>query len=1044
MICTTCGHDNAPDARFCSSCGAPIGGEAPSREVRKVVTVVFIDLVDSTVLGGRLDPESLRRVMSRYFDAMQAIVERHGGTVEKFIGDAIMAVFGIPAVHEDDALRAVRATVEMAHELVRLNLDLERDYGVQLETRAGINTGEVVAGEASARQKLATGDAVNVAARLEQAAEPGAILLGDKTYQLAGDSLRAERLEPLPLKGKSDPLPAWRLIELLPEVPAFTRPIAAPFVGRTNELAALEHAFQTAAREGVCTLATIVGPPGIGKSRLARQLIAAVAGKARVVIGRCLPYGEGITYWPLAEIVRQVAGTDPRGGLEELVAQTDRSSLVVARISGAIGVLDDAGTGSPDETAWAFRKLFEALAERRPLLVVVDDIHWAEPTLLDLFEYLVTFSSGAPILLLCMARPDLFELRPSWAAPRTNTTIVPLAPLSGHEAQSLFNGLAQQDELSDLAKSRIVEAAEGNPLFLEQMVAMQSEHPMQELILPPTIQALLAARIDRLDPDERAVLERASVEGRMFHRGAVSALLPEHARRGIATQLMSLIRKEFLRPDQTLFPGDDGFRFNHILIRDAAYEAMPKQLRAEMHERYADWLEERIRADDTVYEEILGYHLAQAYRYQAEVSSIGGRGPALASRAATHLAAAGRLAAARLDPSAVSLLDQAVQLLPADDARKGIVLLELADSLYEAGEPHRADEAQTEAIEVCENGGDMALMLQARLRRAKYRFTTGFRAPTAEQLLQEAERGVAAFERSMNDRALALALHVMGDAYWSLGRMAAALDVSERSLLHAERSGDSHLVDACTMYVFQAMVLGPTPLGETLARAQALCQVLSAHRIFEWDGEINNAWALGLLGRFDEARVALAGAELILQDLGSDRELAGFWYVTGMVAWLEGDLLAAEAKVKEAFVAWELRGEVRNASTTATELARVVYELARYDEAFELTERAREMTFPDDVEAQISWRGPRARILARRGALDEARALVREARGMAEGTDLLSLQGDVAMDQAEVARLGERIEESAAAASQALRRYERKGSIVMARRARDFLRELRA
>jgi class 3 adenylate cyclase/tetratricopeptide (TPR) repeat protein len=1042
MICATCGHDNAPDARFCSDCGVPIGDDHPSREVRKVVTVVFTDLVDSTGLGERLDPESLRRVMSRYFDAMQAILERHGGTVEKFIGDAIMAVFGIPAVHEDDALRAVRAAVDMADELVRLNEELGRDYGVRLEIRAGINTGEVVAGETSARQKLATGDAVNVAARLEQVAGPGTILLGDETYRLARDSVLAERLQPLTLKGKSEPLHAWRMIELLPEVSAFTRAIAAPFVGRTEELAALEQAFQTAVRDAVCRLATVVGPPGIGKSRLARELIAAVAGKARVVVGRCLPYGDGITYWPLAEIVRQIAGADPQQRLAELVAESDRAPLVVARITGAVGALDGAGAGSPEETAWAFRKLFEALARRRPLVIVADDIHWAEPTLLDLLEYLVSFSSGAPILLLCLARPDLFDLRPSWAAPRPNTTIVPLAPLSGAETQSLVNGLVQQDELSNLARSRIVEAAEGNPLFVEQMLAMQSEDPAQEVVVPPTIQALLAARIDRLDPDERSVLERASVEGRMFHRGAVAELLPEQARRGIGAQLMSLIRKEFLRPDRTLFPGDDGFRFNHILIRDAAYGAMPKQLRAEMHERYADWLEQRIQGDDTDYEEILGYHLSQAYQYQAELGSIGDRGPALASRAVKHLTAAGRRASARLDPSAVTLLDQAIRFLPADDADRGTILLELADSLYEAGEMHRADEALTEAIRVCESSGDMALSQQARLKRGQYRFTTGFEAPTAAQLLKQAASSIEVFEQPTNDRALALAFHVMGDAYWSLGRMAAALEVSERSLPHAERSGDSHLVDACTSYVFQTMVLGPTPLEETLARAEGLCQILFAHRIFEWDCAVNNAWALGLLGRFNEARAALAGAEQILRDLGSSRELASLWYVAGMVAWWEGDLLVAEAKVREAFDAWYRRGELRNAGTTATELARIVYDLVQYDEAYGLTGRAREMTFSDDLEAQISWRGPRARVLARRGAFEEAGALVREARGMVEGTDFLNLQGDVAMDLAEVSRLAGRIDEAASAAGEALRRYERKGSIVLASRARDFLREL--
>ena len=283
---------------------------ARADERRKVVTVLFTDLVGSTSLGEGLDPEAVRRVMSRYFDAMRAVVERHGGTVEKFIGDAIMAVFGIPTLHEDDALRAVRAAAEMGDALAELNVTLEREQKIRLTTRTGVNTGEVVAGDAAARQQLATGDAVNVAARLEQAAGPGEILLGETTYRLVRENVRAEEVEPLELKGKSLPLAAWKLLEVLPDVPAFTRPIATPFVGRDEELASLRAAFDQAAREETCVTATIVGLPGIGKSRLARELIGA-ADDARVLVGRCLPYGEGITYAPLAEMVRQVAGSDP-------------------------------------------------------------------------------------------------------------------------------------------------------------------------------------------------------------------------------------------------------------------------------------------------------------------------------------------------------------------------------------------------------------------------------------------------------------------------------------------------------------------------------------------------------------------------------------------------------------------------------------------------------------------------------------------------------------------------------------------------------------
>ena len=1007
-------------------------------EVRKIVTIIFCDVIGSTRLGEEHDPEALRSVMSRYFESMRVVIERHGGTVEKFIGDAVMAVFGVPQVHEDDAIRAVRAAAEMQEALAALSTELEAESGITIEARIGVNTGEVVAGDAETRQQMVTGDAVNVAARLEQTAQPGEVLLGDATYQLACNFVRASRLEPLSLKGKRDPLPAWKLTELLPDASVLARVPAGPFVGRSDELTLLQLAFESAVLDRECRLATIVGPPGIGKSRLASEFTSSISTRSRVVMGRCLPYGDGITYWPLAEILRQVFGDEPDQGLAEVVAGREYSPLVIARIKGAVGAPAGVGAGSPEETAWAFRMLFEVLAGPAPLVIVVDDIHWADPILLDLLEYLVAFSSGFPILILCTARPDVYDARPSWAAPRASSTVVSLNPLTDREAASLVDRLAQDDQLNDRLRSRIVEAAEGNPLFVEQMLAMQSDDPRHELSVPPTIQALLAARIDLLSSDERSVLQCASVEGRVFHRGAVAALLPDHIRPGLGAQLMSLIRKEFLRPGRSLFPGDDGFRFNHMLIRDAAYEATPKQIRADMHERYADWLEQRIDEDVVEREEILGYHLSRAHDYRGELGLPGDGGATLAKRAAAHLEVAGRQAANRLSPAAITLLEQAASLLPLNDPTRGRILVELAESLYDLGEMERADLALGEAIEVCTSGGDIALAQHARLRRASQRFNTGIEPPSPEELLAEAGRSIDVSEQHQDDRALAYAFRVMGGAYWALGRMEAALEVSERALQHAQRVGEAKLVDDCTSYVFQTIMLGPTPLSEVLTRAEGLCQILSAYRIFAWDCEIYRAWALSLLGRFGDARAALAKVEDLVKNFESTRETAGVSWIIGIVAWCEGDQLA-EAKLREAFDSWDRRGEKRNAATTATELARVLYDQARYDEVQALTERAQEMLIMDDLEVQIPLLGLQARLLARRGAFEDADALVEDARRMAEATDFLNLQGDAAMDAAEVARLAGNTEESTAAASDALTCYERKGSVVPANRARIFI-----
>ena len=405
---------------------------------------------------------------------------------------------------------------------------------------------------------------------------------------------------------------AWRLLGLRPAAPAFGRPVASPFVGRAGELDQLRRAFDVTVQDASCSLVSVVGPPGIGKSRLAREAIELFTREARVLVGRCVAYGEGITYLPLAEVVREVAGADPEQALEDLMANVERGPIAARLIAGVIGANDT--PGSPEETAWAFRRFFETLAETQPLVVAIDDIHWAEPTLLDLIEYVLGFSSGAPILLLCLARSDLFDTRPSWAAPRLRASLVPLSPLSQSESEALVAGLIDGGEVAPGLRDRIVRAAEGNPLYVEQMLAMLADDPdaVGETV-PPTIHALLAARIDRLEPGERAVLQCASVEGRLFHRSAVTELLPKGQTEGLGGALLALTRKELLRPDRSLFAGDDGFRFNHVLIRDVAYASMPKELRADLHVRLASWLEARDGEHLTGHEELVGYHLEQAY-----------------------------------------------------------------------------------------------------------------------------------------------------------------------------------------------------------------------------------------------------------------------------------------------------------------------------------------------------------------------------------------------------------------------------------------------
>ncbi len=499
--------------------------------------MLFCDLTGSTAIGDRTDPEALRALMNRYYDAARAVLERHGGTVEKFVGDAVMAVFGIPTASEDDALRAVRASVELR--------DLVHELG--LEARIGVNTGAVVAGEGGT---LVTGDAVNVAARLEQSAGPGEILLGDDTLRLVRDAVETARLE-LAVKGKADPLGAHRLVALDSSAAGVTRRLDAPLVGRERERERLHSDFEEVIATRDCRLFTLIGPAGVGKSRLVADFLERIGETATLARGRALSYGDGITYWPLVEMLLQL-GIEP--------GEAIRSS-------------------APD-TQLATRALLERVAEQGPLVLVLDDLHWAEPPMLDLVEHIADWSRGRPIFLLCIARLELLDVRPAWGGGKLNATSVVLEPLDDAVAATLAGRLLDGVELDPATLAQILETAQGNPLFLEEMAGLAREAGGR-VDVPATIHALLQARLDTLGVEERTVIERGAVEGQVFHRGAVTALAPEQERACISGQLLSLVRKEVVRPDRTQIPGDDAFRFRHLLIRDTAYESLPKAVRAD-------------------------------------------------------------------------------------------------------------------------------------------------------------------------------------------------------------------------------------------------------------------------------------------------------------------------------------------------------------------------------------------------------------------------------------------------------------------------------
>ena len=1012
------------------------------REARKTVTVVFTDVAESTRLGGRLDPESLRRVMSRYFETASRALERHGGRVEKFIGDAVMAVFGVPSAHEDDALRAIRAVAELHRAVEALNDDLEREQGVRIALRSGVNTGEVVAGDASAGQMLVTGDAVNVAARLEQAAAPGEILLGEATRRLVGEGVRVEEVGLLALRGKEDGVLSWRLLEVVEAARVFARRLDSPLVGRERELDGLRQAFDRASEERAPYLFTLLGAAGIGKSRLALEFASVVSDRARVLSGRCLPYGDGITFWPLAEIVGELVGAD--GDIAAALARhvADEEARRVA--DGVASLLGRAeGSVGAEESFWAVRKLFEGLAQDRPLVVTFDDLHWAEPTFLDLVDHLADWSRDAPVFFLCLARPDLLEKRPTWAGGKLNATSMLLRPLSEHESNELIDHLAETGELSAAMRGRIADAADGNPLFLEQMLALLDEEGQADgdVDVPPTIQALLAARLDRLAYEERAAIERAAIVGKRFWTGAVASLSAEEERATVAPTLQLLARKDLIRPDSSAVPGEEGYRFRHQLIRDAAYGGIPKEARADLHERFVGWIEERAGERIVEVEEIVGYHLETAFRYRRELGPLDEHGQGLAARASERLAAAGRRALARGDASAAAvLLERAASLLPGPAPGSEALLVELGSALVVAGQFARADAVLADAIRAASAAGNRGLELHGLLERA---FLHALTDPTgsSDDLRREVEQAIPALEELGDHLGLAKAWRRLADVHWLTNRWDEQEHALERAIDHAERAGDEREAAGARMRLPMALYYGATPVADASARAEGILEREERTRMVQSTALVCLGGLRAMSGRFGEARELVSCGRALAEELGLRVWMGGFSLVASDVEMLADDPAAAEEELRRGYTLLESIGERGLLARVAAGLARALLELGRDEEAGRLTEVSEGLASAD-IASQISWRAVRGRVLAARGQLAAGEALVREANELARSTDDVNREGRILLDLATVLVLRDRPDEAIAVVERALRCFERKGNSVSAKRARVLREEL--
>ncbi len=1057
-ICPSCGEENSDRARFCQACATPLAESAPPLETRKVVTVLFTDVTGSTALGEQLDPEPLRRVMNRFFEAMKGAVERHGGVVEKFIGDAVMAVFGIPRLHEDDPIRAVRAPADMQHALDRLNADLQAERGVTLAIRTGVTTGEVVAGDPSAGQRLVTGDTVNTAARLEQAAGPGEVLIGEPTYRLVRDAIEVEPARPLDLKGKAERVPAYRLISVSPGAEAHARRLDSPMVGRDRELRLLTEALDRAVSERTCHLFTLLGPAGVGKSRLVLEFLQRVSASATVLPGRCLSYGEGITFFPLAEVVREAAGIaeddspdQARHKIEQALLETDQTQTIASGIADLLGLTDQ--PVAAEDANWAVRNFLEALAQTRPLVVVFDDVHWAEPAFLDLVEHVADWSRDVPILLLCVARPELLDLRPGWGGGKMNATSILLEPLGPEQATELIDNLLGSQGLPTQARTRILEAAEGNPLFVEEMLGVLvddglliredgrwvASEEVERIAIPPTIQLLLAARLDRLDAEERAVAERASVEGKVFHRGAVMRLSPDRDRQEVPSRLLALARKELIRPDRATFAGEDAFRFRHLLIRDAAYRGMPKEARAELHERFADWLAEQAGERLPEYEDILGYHLEQAYRYRQDLGPVDGAARTLATRAAAALASAGRRAVARDDHhAAAGFFRRAIELTPEGASGRAELGYELALEVYETSDFREAEELLIEVIDEARRTGDRRSEARAGALHALVLSTTDPTVTTREALDQATE-AMGTLEQLGDEVGAVRAMAIVGFLTFVLGHVDEALSIDRAHLERAKRTGALPEIRIAVQGITGALYYGSTPAREALEEIERLTPLVADSPAATAEALRQQPGLYAMLGRFDEARRAADRTSALMKELGIRFRLAGLAFWIGPMHMLAGEFEEAERVFRESIEIFEGLGDKGFISTLVVELAEALMAQGRIDEAEALAERGRALSAKDDIVTQIGWRRAMAKVLAARGSMDEAERLARESVELADGTSYVTERGGAWRRLGEVLRLAGKEEEAAAAFAEALALYERKGNEVMAERARREL-----
>ncbi|HZD87252.1 MAG TPA: AAA family ATPase [Gaiellaceae bacterium] len=922
---------------------------------RKLATVLFVDLVGSTDLLTEADPEVVRRRVGRFFDQVSHCILTHGGTVEKFAGDAVMAAFGVPLQHEDDAERAVRAALAT----------LERVRELGLEARIGIEAGEVVADESEST--FATGEAVNLAARLEQRAAPNEILVGPTAARLVRDLVELEPVEPLELRGWPRPIRASRVVcALEPGRPL--RSLAAPLVGRESELDLLENTFARTVRDRRATLVTLYGEPGVGKSRLAREFVEGLEG-ATVLRGRCLPYGEGVTYWPVAEMVKASAGIsddDPLDRALEKLRETCEDEAVADLLGLAVGVLEAVeGERSQQEIAWAARSWAEQLADAQPLVLLFEDVHWGEEPLLELIEHLAGWVRTAPLLLVCLARPELLDVRPAWGGGRMRAVTLELEALPDEESRELVVALAGEVGVP-VDVPAVLEKAEGNPLFVEETIRALAERPDgRPERIPDTLQALIAARIDRLSPAPRRILQRASVMGRVFLHGALAHLSPDVD--DVDAALDELLLRDFvIHEERSAISGEQAFKFKHVLIREVAYAGLAKGSRADLHLLFAGWLGERA-GDELV--EIRGFHLDQATRLLAELD--GSAPPELAEEAAGALTQAGRRALSRESfRSARRLLVRAVELAPTLErrylaARAAWRLSDLAAVAVEM-ERVRAEAAQT---------GDRTLEGRALTALAEAVLNQRADAMTARALAEQAVEVLADDEPDVRFEAFRAAA---GVASWLSDDE--AFERWAKLALEAARAADRKdqeiqiTMSLAESYIHRLDLAEAEPLVERIADlARESGSVVGQALALVARGALEN-WR----GNDAESEAAYAAAQELYREIGNAPLEASSTMMLGRLSAARGDLPRAEKLLLDAVRTMKGSNDRARLCEAQRSLAEVYVDLGRLEEAERYALEARESVGPEDRVSLSTTKLSLGIVRAAQGRDGEAQELMTE------------------------------------------------------------------